>query len=65
MADEEQSATSALPSFHGPANIPSDIEGDIHIPVVEDADEEFNTLDEPVSETLVSKVGMTTYTYLS
>ena len=56
MADEEQLVTdkSELPSFHGSSNIPSDIEGDIHIPVNEDAEDEFNTLDEPVSATLVS-----------
>lgn len=56
MADEDRPATddAALPSFHASAGIPSDIEGDIHIPVNEDAEDEFNTLDEPVSETLVS-----------
>ena len=56
MADEEQLGTdqSELPSFHGPSNIPSDIEGDIHIPVNDDTEDEFNTLDEPVSHTLVS-----------
>ena len=55
MDDRElDSEPSALPSFHGSANIPSDIEGDIHIPVNDEADDEFNTLDEPVSHTLVS-----------
>ncbi len=40
--------------FHSTETDPSYMEGDIHIPGVSEDDEEFNTLDEPVSETLVS-----------
>jgi len=54
MADEEQSSSeaAALPSFHSSVNVPSDIEGDIHIAVNDDSEDEFTTLDEPVSYTL-------------
>ena len=56
MADEARPSAGdnlSLSGFHGSTNIPSDIEGDIHVPVKEDTDDEFNTLDEPVSHTLV------------
>ena len=60
MADDEQSSSeaTALPSFHSSGNVPSDIEGDIHIAVNDDSEDEFNTLDEPVSNTLVSKTSL-------
>ena len=59
MADEEQSSSeaAAVPSFHSSVNVPSDIEGDIHIAVNDDSEDEFTTLDEPVSYTLVSRTG--------
>eukprot|EP00794_Sanderia_malayensis_P007440 gene7440-8262_t len=41
-----------LPEFHSSENDPSYIEGDIHIPGASDEEDELNTLDEPVSQTL-------------
>eukprot|EP00795_Rhopilema_esculentum_P000740 gene740-10455_t len=55
MADTETDSAgegTTLPTFHGNENASSEIEGDIHIPVASDDEEELNTLDEPVSVTL-------------
>ena len=56
MADTETDPTgetSSLPTFHSSGTVDNGIEGDIHIPVPSDDEDELNTLDEPVSETLV------------
>ena len=58
MADTETDSAgegTTLPTFHGNENASSEIEGDIHIPGASDDEEELNTLDEAVSETLVSR----------
>ena len=57
MADTETDSTtgesSNFPTFHSRGTGDNGIEGDIHIPVPSDDEDELNTLDEPVSETLV------------
>eukprot|EP00112_Aurelia_sp_Birch-Aquarium-sp1_P013988 Seg2995.5 transcript_id=Seg2995.5/GoldUCD/mRNA.D3Y31 product="Protein YIPF6" protein_id=Seg2995.5/GoldUCD/D3Y31 len=55
MADTETDSAgdnSNLPAFHSSGTGENGIEGDIHIPVPSDDEDELNTLDEPVSETL-------------
>lgn len=69
MADTETDSAgdnSNLPAFHSSGTGENGIEGDIHIPVPSDDEDELNTLDEPVSETLVcTKEGFVSCTPLS
>ena len=57
MADDISTSeieNNVLPRFQEAENDSQFIEGDIHIPGAFDEEDELNTLDEPVSETLVS-----------
>ena len=66
MADTEVDSTTDesanFTTFHSSGAGDNGIEGDIHIPVPSDDEDELNTLDEPVSETLVCTVYLKTIT---